>query len=605
MKLLPVPASKSRLRVTLLLGATVLASSVAPVMTARLSSAQAPPNSSSSGALNSLFKEIWEARLRNSPEFASAIGDRRYNDQLSDLSPRAVNERLARSREFLARLSAIDVSALADQERLSAELMERQLIEQEEASRFKEWELPVNQFHGIHSDLPSEVADWPFETVKDYDDYVSRLKKMPAQIRQATENLNSGIEDGRVQPAYLMGKVLKQTEDIGGRRPENSPFALPLKKIPATIPEASRKRITADVLNAIQDEITPAYSRFARFLRSVEIPAGRKEPGIWATRDGDAYYAFCVRRSTTLDKTPAEIHQIGIDEVKRDEAEMLAIVRKLGYPDIKTFSVAMAKDPKQHPTSKQDLLDRYRRDEAQMEPRLPDLVGRLPKAPFEVVEMPEYLGKDQAAAWYAEGTADGSRPGRVNINTYNFEVRAIAPIEAVAYHEGIPGHHLQLSIAHELSGLPDFRKYGDYTAFVEGWALYSERLGKEIGFYQDPISDYGRLEADIWRAIRLVVDTGVHSEHWTRQQMIDYFHAHSAIDETNVQAEVDRYIAWPGQALGYKMGQLKILELRARAKTTLGPKFDLKGFHDIVLDSGALPLDILEQRVDAWIKSKG
>ncbi len=588
----------------LLLGATVLVSSVAPLSATRLLSAQAPATSSSSGTLDSLFKEMWEARLRDSPEFASAIGDRRYNDQLSDLSPRAVNERLARSREFLARLSAIDVSALADQERLSAELMERQLIEQEEAGRFKEWELPINQFHGIHSDLPSEVVDWPFETVKDYDDYVSRLKKMPVQIRQATENLNSGIEDGRVQPAYLMEKVLKQTEDIGGRKPENSPFALPLKKFPAKIPEASRKRITEDVLNAIQDDITPAYARFARFLRSVEIPAGRKEPGIWATRDGDAYYAFCVRRSTTLDKTPAEIHHIGIDEVKRDETEMLAIVKKLGYPDIRTFSVAMVKDPRQHPTSKQDLLDRYRRYEAQMKPRLPDLFGRLPKVPLEVVEMPEYLGKDQAAAWYAEGTADGSRPGRVNINTYNFEGRAIAPIEAVAYHEGIPGHHLQLSTAHELTGLPEFRKYEDYTAFVEGWALYSERLGKEIGFYQDPISDYGRLEADIWRAIRLVVDTGVHSQHWTRQQMVDYFHAHSAIDETNVQAEVDRYIAWPGQALGYKMGQLKILELRAKAKTALGPKFDLKSFHDVVLDSGALPMDVLEQRVNAWIKSK-
>ena len=357
------------------------------------------------------------------------------------------------------------------------------------------------------------------------------------------------------------------------------------------------------MLAAIEDDVLPAYVRFANFLRSTEIPAARKDPGVWAIKDGDAYYAFCVRRSTTMDKTPAEIHQIGLDAVKRDEAEMLAIVKKLGYPDVKTFGVAMAKDPKQHPASKEDLLDRYRKYEAQMRPKLPELFGRLPKAPLEVVEMPEYLGKDQAAAWYAQGTADGSRPGRVNVNTYNFAARALAPIEAVSYHEGIPGHHLQISIAQELPGLPEFRRYAGYTAFVEGWALYSERLGKEIGFYQDPVSDYGRLEADVWRAIRLVVDTGVHSEHWTRQQMVDYFHDHSAIDETNVQAEVDRYIAWPGQALGYKMGQMKILELRARAKDKLGAKFDLKAFHDVVLGAGALPMDVLEQRVNAWIAS--
>ena len=564
----------------------------------------AHPQATPAEALTALFHDQWEDTLRHSPEFASSLGDRRYNDQLSDLSPRAVNDALARNRGYLVRLATIDTSHLSDQEKLSAALMERDLIQEEEGARFKEWELPINQFHGIHSDLPSEVTDWPFDTIKDYDDYIARLKQMPTQIRQATENLNFGIADGRVQPAYLMEKVLKQTEDIGGQKPENSAFALPLKKFPAGIPEASRKRITEDVLNAIQDDIMPAYGRFARYLRAVEIPAGRKDPGIWATKDGDAYYAFCVRRSTTLDKTPAQIHQIGLDEVKRDEAEMLVIVKKLGYPDIKTFGAAMAKDPKQHPTSKQDLLDRYRNYEAQMKPKLPDLFGRLPRAPLEVVEMPEYLGKDQAAAWYAEGTADGSRPGRVNINTYNFAGRATAPIEAVAYHEGIPGHHLQLSIAHELTGLPEFRKYEGFTAFVEGWALYSERLGKEIGFYQDPISDYGRLEADIWRAIRLVVDTGVHSMHWTRQQMVDFFHDHSAIDETNVQAEVDRYIAWPGQALGYKMGQLKILELRTKAKTALGPRFDLKGFHDTVLGGGALPMDILEQRVDAWIKAK-
>ncbi|HEU4636888.1 MAG TPA: DUF885 domain-containing protein, partial [Edaphobacter sp.] len=341
-----------------------------------------------------------------------------------------------------------------------------------------------------------------------------------------------------------------------------------------------------------------------RFLKAQYVPAGRKEPGVWALPDGDAYYAFRVRQSTTEDKTPAEIHQIGLDEVKRDEAEMLAIVKKLGFQDIKSFSAAMKTNPKLHPTSKDALLADYKGYIAQMQPKLPELFGTLPKAKLEVLPVPEYIEKDQAAAYYNPGSQDGKRPGRVYVNTYNFAERSLAPVEAVSYHEGIPGHHLQISIAQELTGLPEFRKQEYFTAYTEGWGLYSERLGKDVGFYQDPYSDYGRLEADIWRAIRLVVDTGVHSQHWTRQQMVDYFHEHSAIDEPNVQAEVDRYIAWPGQALGYKMGQLKILELREKAKKALGPKFDIRQFHDVVLDSGALPMDILEKQVDAWIASK-
>ncbi len=290
--------------------------------------------------------------------------------------------------------------------------------------------------------------------------------------------------------------------------------------------------------------------------------------------------------------------------MKRDEAEMLAIVKKLGFFDIKSFSAALKANPKEHPASKEALLDAYRGYIGQMKPKLPELFGRLPKAQLEVVAMPSYIEKDQAAAFYDQGTPDGSRPGRVDVNTYNFAERSLAPVEAVSYHEGIPGHHLQIAIQQELTGIPEFRKQSYYTAFTEGWGLYSERLGKEIGFYQDPYNDYGRLEADIWRAIRLVVDTGVHSKHWTRQQMVDFFHEHSAIDETNIQAEVDRYIAWPGQALGYKMGQLKILELRQRAQTALGPKFSLKAFHDVVLDSGALPMDVLEQQVNGWIAAQ-
>jgi uncharacterized protein (DUF885 family) len=554
--------------------------------------------------LSALFAQIWQDSLKHSPEFASSLGDKRYDDQLTDYSSQEVNASLARGRGYIEKLSLIDTTGLPDQEKLSAELMLRSLIDQQEGAKFKDWEMPVNQFNGFHTDLPQLVTRLQFDEVKDYDNYIERLKKIPKAFSQIMTNMELGIDEGRMPPQYLMEKVLAQTQVLAQQKPEASPFALPLKKFPKTVSPEEQKRISGEVLEAISTQVLPAYQRFAKFLQVEYVSKGRKDPGVWAMPDGDAYYAFRIRQSTTLNKTAAEIHQIGLDEVKRDETEMLAIVHKLGFADLKSFSAALKANPKEHPVSKEALLDDYRGYIAQMQPRLPELFGRLPKAKLEVVAMPEFVEKDQAAAYYDQGSPDGKRPGRVDVNTYNFADRSLAPVEAVSYHEGIPGHHLQISIAQELTGLPEFRKQSYYTAYTEGWALYSERLGKEIGFYQDPYSDYGRLEADIWRAIRLVVDTGVHSKHWTRQQMVDYFHDHTAMDDTNIQAEVDRYIAWPGQALGYKMGQLKILELRDRAKTALGPKFDIKAFHDQVLDSGALPMDVLEQRVDAWIAAQ-
>ena len=554
--------------------------------------------------LSKLFAEIWEDRLKHSPEFASFLGDKRYNDQLTDYSVQEVNASLSRGRAFIQRLSEIDTTGLPEQERLSAELMLRSLIDDQEGARFKEWQMPINQFSGFHTDLPNLVNDLQFETVKDYDDYIARLKKVPTAFSQNMTNMELGIDEGRMPPQYLLEKVVVQTQTLADQKPTESPFAMPLKKFPKAISAADQKRISAEVLDVIGTQVLPAYQRFAKFLKAEYVPKGRKDPGAWALPDGEAYYAYRVRQSTTLNKSAAEIHQIGLDEVKRDEAEMLAIVHKLGFADLKSFSAALKENPKMHPASKEALIDAYKSNLAQMQPKLPGLFGTLPKAQLEVVPVPAYIEKDQAAAYYNPGSQDGKRPGRVYVNTYNFAERSLAPVEAVSYHEGIPGHHLQISIAQELSGLPEFRKQSYYTAYTEGWGLYSERLGKEIGFYQDPYSDYGRLEADIWRAIRLVVDTGVHSQHWTRQQMVDYFREHSAIDETNIQAEVDRYIAWPGQALGYKMGQLKILELKEKAQAALGPKFDIKAFHDEILDSGALPLDVLEQRVDAWIATQ-
>ena len=554
--------------------------------------------------LSKLLDDIWQDKLKHEPEYATYLGDKRYDSELSDFSPRAVNDALGRGRTYIERLSNIDTTGLTQQEQLSAELMMRSLIEDQEGARFREWLMPVNQYDGLQLQLPQLVEHTTFDSVDDYDHYIARLGKVPQAFTQTMTNMQAGIDERRTPPQFLMEKVLTQTQAIAAQKAADSPFALPLKKFPASVTPEDRKRISDAVLDAINRQVLPSYQRFAKFLSLTYIPGCRKDPGASALPDGDAYYAFRIRQSTTLDKSAAEIHQIGLDEVKRDEAEMLAIVHKLGFADLKTFSAALKANPKEHPASADALIATYRGYIEQMQPRLPELFGRLPKAKLIVVPMPAYMAPNQPQAFYDQGTPDGKRPGNVDVNTYDWANRSLAGVEAVSYHEGIPGHHLQISIQQELTGLPPFRQQGYYTAFTEGWALYSERLGKEIGFYQDPYSDYGRLEADMWRAIRLVVDTGVHSQHWTRQQMIDYFHEHSAMDETNIQSEVDRYIAWPGQALGYKMGQLKILELRDRAKTALGTRFDLKAFHDVVLDSGSLPMDVLEKQVDAWIASQ-
>ncbi len=557
-----------------------------------------------SKALNDLFAEMWQDRLKHSPEFASTLGDKRYDDQLDDYSIAAYNDRLARGREYLVRLAAIDTTGLSEQEQLSKELMARSLADQQAEAIYKPWEMPVNQFSGIHSSLPQLVAQLSFTGAEDYEHYIARLQKVPTAFQQVTDDMTAGIEDHRVPPRYLLEKLLKQVNAIGGEKPEETPFARPLKKFPASIAPAQQEQIRQQVLSTIQKQVLPAYQRFARFLQAQYIPAGRTEPGVWSLPDGDRYYAFRVKQSTTTDLTPAQIHQVGEEEVKRDEAEMLAIAQKLGFKDLPSMRAAIRDNPKLHPASKEQMLDTYRGYIANMKPKLPQLFGTLPKAPLVVEGVPAFIEKDQAPAYYEPGTPDGSRPGTVFVNTYDFARRPLYGAESIAYHEGLPGHHLQISIARELTGLPEFRKYLRYTAYSEGWGLYAERLGKDVGFYQDPYSDYGRLEADIFRAIRLVVDTGVHSQHWSRQQMVDYFHQHSGLDDATVESEVDRYIAWPAQALGYKMGQLKILELRARAQQALGDKFDIRAFHDEVLDSGPLPLDVLDQRVAAWIQTE-
>ena len=575
-----------------------------------LPSQQPPPSASPATvaqrekALNAVFSEYWAQQLKDSPEFASTLGDKRYDDQLSDYSVAGYNAQLQHDRVFLDRLGAIDADGLPVQEQLSKDVLVRNLVDEQEEARFKPWETPVTQFGGLHLDLPQLVPQLSFDTADDYEHYITRLGKIPAAFAQITDNMMTGIDDNRLPPKFLLEKALVQVNTLAQQKPEDSPFALPIKKFPASISQAQQAEIRQQVLKVIATQVLPAYARFGRFLSAQYIPHGRTEPGIWSLPDGDAYYKFLVRQSTTTDLTPEQIHKIGEEEVTKDEAAMLVIAKKLGFADLAALHASISGNPKLHPPSPEALIASYRGYLDGMKPKLPQLFGRLPKAALEVQEVPAYMAKNQAAAYYEQGTPDGKRPGIFFVNTYDYAQRSLPDVEAIAYHEGLPGHHLQIAIAQELTGIPEFRKYNYYTAYTEGWGLYAEHLGKDVGLYADPYSDYGRLEGDIWRAIRLVVDTGVHSEHWNRQQMVDYFHAHSSVDETDVQAEVDRYIAIPSQALGYKIGQLKFLALRDRAQKALGPKFDIRGFHDTILDAGALPLDVVEQRVDAWIASQ-
>ncbi len=585
-----------------LLGGTLVCAAQAPAAPAK-TAASSPAERSA--LLKKLFAEYWEFALRESPERATSVGDKRYNDRWTDYSANAVNARLARENELILRLGAVDTSGLSEADQLSSQLLLRSLIDNQEEARFKTWEMPVDQFNGPQTGLPQTVAITPFDDAHDFDAYLARLEKVPALFGQLQEVMSLGVDEGRTPPRLICEQVLQQVTTLAAMKPEESPFALPLKKFPSGMSAADQKRYREAILAAISRGVLPSYDRFGRFLKAQYIPRARTEPGAWALPDGDAYYAFRVRQSTTTTKTPDEIHKIGLAEVERDEAEMLSIAKRLGFPDLKSFNTAVKSNPKLHATSPEGLIGTYQEHLTAMEAKLPQLFGKLPKAPVEIERVPAYMEKQQAAAYYEPGTPDGKRPGRIFINTYNFAGRGLQSVEAIAYHEGVPGHHLQVSIAQEQKDVPEFRKHQFYTAYVEGWGLYSERLGKDIGFYQDPYSDYGRLEADIWRAIRLVVDTGVHSKHWSRQQMVDFFRAHSSIDETNVQAETDRYIAWPAQALGYKMGQLKLVELRERAQSKLGSRFKLSDYHDLVVDTGALPLDVLEQRVDTWIARGG
>jgi len=547
-------------------------------------------------AQNALFDEQYESDLRNFPERATSFGDYRYNDKLGDRSQAGIIERNKTDEGFLARLQAISTAGFSDQDQLSHDLLIRVLEQRIADFNLKEYEMPINQQYGVHTALADLPLAVPFDSVKHYEDYIARLHQIPRVLNQTKEVLRAGIKDELMPVKFLIEKLPGQCDGIV----ENDPFLLPTKKFPADISAADQKRLTEEMTNAVNKDVIPAYKVFAVFLRTEYAPHGRTTLSVTSLPDGQKRYENDIYARTTTRMTPDEIHQIGLREIDRIEAEMTGIANKEGFRDLASFRASLKSNPKYIPTSADQILNDFRHYIAQMEPKLPQLFGLLPKSPVTVEAIPPFQAA--AATHYVTGTPDGKRPGRVVVATSDFGKRSLIDDEAVAYHEGVPGHHMQLSIQQRLEGLPKFRLHPQgFNAYSEGWGLYAEQLGKEVGFYQDPVSDYGRLSSELFRAVRLVVDTGIHAKGWTRDQVVEFFRKSGAVDEPTIQSETDRYIAWPAQALSYKLGQLKFRELRERAKKELGPKFDLRSFHDEMLNGGTLPLDLLEARTEKWI----
>ncbi len=551
-----------------------------------------------------LLADEWEYEMRESPETATQIGDYRYNDRWSDISLAHVREQEEVIQDWLLRFEAVNTDGFSEQEKLSETLMVRGLKEEIEDFNFKNYEMPVDQINGLQLQLAQLVQIFPFDSTKQYEDYIARLHRIPLFIEQMMEVMRQGEKDKLMPPRYLLEKTVGQCKSIAEPAGEANVFGQPVTHFPDSIPTADRKRLHDAVVAAVDQEVRPAYTKLTNFIATDYAPKGRAEPGIWSLPDGDARYRFAVRKLTTTNMAPEEIHELGLREVARIEADQLAIAKSLGFTNLKDFRASLKTNPKLIPTSREQILETFRHYIAQMQPELPKLFGLLPKTTLEVRSVQEYREKEAPFAEYSQGTPDGSRPGIVYVDTGDFQHRSLISVESTSYHEGVPGHHMQISIAQTLPDLPTFRQQAFYSAYQEGWALYAEQLGKDIGFYQDPYSNYGRLSDEILRAVRLVVDTGIHYKHWTRQQVVDYFHEHTSEDEPNVQSETDRYVAWPAQALAYKLGQLEILKLRARDKAELGSHYDIRAFHDEILDGGAMPLDVLDTRVTAWIEAQ-
>lgn len=548
---------------------------------------------------NALFDEYYETELKTHPEMATAFGDYRYNDQLNDYSLAGVESEYQRDEAWLARLKAIPVAGFPEQDKLSHEVLARSLEQRIANHGFKEYEMPVNQMGGPQTRLADLPLSAPLDSVKHYEDYIARLHRIPRVFMQTEEVLRAGKQDGLMPVRFLLEKVPAQCQGVIAA----DPFLLPTKKFPGSIPAEEQSRLRQEITEAVVKEVLPAYLDFANFIARDYAPSGRTALAVTSLQGAEQRYLNDIRDRTTIGNlTPDQIHQIGLREVTRIQAEMLVIARREGFQDLVSFRESLKTNPRYHPTSAQAIVEDFRKYLAQMQPKLPELFGFIPGLPLTVEPMPDF--EPGNATHYQSGTPDGKRPGRVVVAVSNFEQRSMINDEATAYHEGIPGHHMQLSVAQTLTTLPQFRRHGGNSGYIEGWALYAERLGKEVGFYQDPVSDYGRLSSELFRAVRLVVDTGIHSKGWSRDQVVEYMRKSGAVDEPTIQSETDRYIAWPAQALAYKLGQLKILELRERAKKALGSQFDIRRFNDEILNGGVLPLELLEARINDWIREQ-
>ena len=550
-----------------------------------------------------LLEEQWEWQLKSSPVRASMLGDRRYNDRWTDQSLKAIERRNNARKEFLRRVYAINKNELSADDRLNYELFRRQLQKDVDGHRFRGHLMPFSHRGGVQN-LDNLTSRLPLVTVRDFDDWLARLGNIDELIDQTIALAEQGRKTGLMPPRILMQRVPKQITMQVVERASDSPMFKSFENLPESVPAADRERLRAAALRTIENKVLPAYRKLDRYFNGKYLPATRDSVGLSALANGSAWYEHLARSFTTTHMTPDDIHRLGLEEVRRIHDEMEKVIVDVGFEgSFQDFLVFLRTDPQFYFDDPQDLYNAYLATCKRIDPELVKLFGLLPRMPYGVRPIPASIAPDTTTAYYSRPAADGSRAGIYWVNLYRPEVRPKYEIEVLSVHEAMPGHHLQLSLQQELGDMPDFRRFSGFTAFVEGWGLYSEGLGYDLGLYEDPYSRFGQLTYDMWRAVRLVVDTGLHYKGWTRQQAIDFFKDNAAKAEHDIVNEIDRYIGNPGQALAYKIGQLKILTLRARAERELGADFDIRAFHDQLLGAGALPLDLLERRMDTWLAS--
>ena len=554
--------------------------------------------------LHQIFDEEWQRTLRENPTQASQLGDRRYNKLWPDISLNAIRASQAKTRNILAAAKALDKSAFSAEDKLNARLFEYQYEADVNEQRFQLHLLPVNQRGGLQ-DEDSTADVLQFDTIRDYEDWIARLKAFPLYTARTMALMRQGIAEKIVHPKIVMQRVPAQIQKQLVNHPQDSPYYKPFRTFTVELTDSEKARLQKEAKSAIESCILPSCRTFLEFLEKEYLPACFEDVGCWQRPHGQNVYAELARKFTTTNLTPQQIHDIGLAEVQRIRSEMETIQQEVGFEgSFAEFLVHLRTEKKFYYETPEELLQAYKACCDRIDPNLPKLFLNLPKTSYDVRSIPAQMAPDTTTAYYRVPAADGSRPGSYFVNLYRPETRPKFEIDALSLHESVPGHHLQIALSMELSGIPEFRRYGGYTAFVEGWALYTEKLGSELGLYRDPYSRFGQLTFEMWRAVRLVVDTGMHSLKWSRQKAIDFFADNSSKSMLDIENEIDRYISWPGQALAYKIGELKILALRSRSEQELGTNFDVREFHDVILRNGAVPLDVLDEVVCDWIATK-